>query len=78
MAEGGGVEVEGDAEGVGLLLRREAQQRGQKAEDGVGVESVPRRQGPDAVIGPVENAVSVNGHELHRDNLQFQEKSQSG
>ena len=59
------MDVEGDAQRVGALLRRQAQEGGEKAEDGVGVEPVPGGEGPDAVIGPVDDAVAVNGHQFH-------------
>ena len=65
MAERGGVKVKGDAEGVGFLLFPQPQQRGKKTEHRVSVQSVPGSQGPDAVIGPVQNAVAVDDHELH-------------
>ena len=67
VAEGGCVEVEGNAHRVRGLLPLQAQQRRQKTKDGVGVEPVPGRQGPDAVVGPVDDAVSVDDHELHRE-----------
>jgi hypothetical protein len=66
VAEGGGVEVEGDAQGVGILVVFQAQQRGEKAVNGVGVKPVPGGQGADAVVRAVQNAVSVNDHQLHR------------
>mgnify|MGYP006874288986 CR=1 FL=1 len=65
VAEGGGVDIKGDAHRVGLLLLPQPQQRGEKAEHGVGIEPVPGGKGADAVIGPVDDAVAVNGHELH-------------
>ena len=65
VAKGGGVHVEGDAHRVRLLLPLQAQERGQKAEDGVGIQPLPIGQGPDPVIGAVDDAVAVDGHELH-------------
>ena len=41
MAEGGGVDVKGDADGVGPFLVFQAEQGGQKAENGVGIQTVP-------------------------------------
>ncbi|MPM60097.1 hypothetical protein SDC9_106944 [bioreactor metagenome] len=66
MAEGGGVKVEGDAHGVGLLLVPQAQKRGQKAENSVGIKPVPGAEGADAVVSAVQNTVAVDGHELHK------------
>ena len=71
------MEVEGDADRVRGLLPLQAQQRRQKAEDGVGIEPVPGRQRPDAVVGPVDDAVSVDDHELHRGNLLSKRKNYS-
>jgi len=59
------VEVEGDAQGIRLFFLLQAQQRGEKAEHGVGVQPLPVSQGADAVIGPVDDGVAVNDHALH-------------
>ena len=40
-----------------------------EAEDGVGVEPVPCGEGADAVVGPIQDAVSVDDHELHGKSL---------
>ena len=69
VAEGGGVDVKGDAQGVRRLLPLQPEEGGEEAEDGVGVESVPCGEGADAVVGPVENAVAVDDHELHEEFL---------
>ena len=65
MAEGWGVDVEGDAQGVRFLLAFQPQQRGEKAEHGVGVQPVPGGKRADAVVGPVDNGIAVNDHEFH-------------
>ena len=59
------MDVKGDAHRVGPLLSREAQKRCEEAEYGVGVQPVPGSQRPDAVIGPVDHTVAVNGHQFH-------------
>ena len=65
VTEGRGVEVEGDAQGIRPFFLFQAQQRGEKAEHGVGVQPFPVSQGADAVIGPVDDGVAVNDHALH-------------
>ena len=65
VTEGRGVEVEGDAQGIRPFFLLQAQQRGEKAEHGVGVQPFPVSQGADAVIGPVDDGVAVNDHALH-------------
>ena len=65
VAEGRRVEVEGDAESVGLLLLPQAEEGGEEAEDRVGIEPIPGGEGADAVKRPVEDAVAVDDHELH-------------
>ena len=40
-------------------------ERGEKSEDGVGVKPVPCGERTDAVIGPIQDAVAVDDHELH-------------
>ena len=65
VTEGRGMEVEGDAQGIRPFFLFQAQQRGEKAEHGVGVQPFPVSQGADAVIGPVDDGVAVNDHALH-------------
>ena len=65
VAEGGGMEVKGDAEGVGLLLLPQAEEGREEAEDRVGIEPIPGGERADAVKRPVEDAVAVDDHELH-------------
>ena len=65
VTEGRGVEVEGDAQGIRPFFLFQAQQRGEKAEHGVGVQPFPVSQGANAVIGPVDDGVAVNDHALH-------------
>ena len=59
------MEVKGNAQGVRLLFFLQAQQRGEEAEDGVGIQPLPIGQGTDAVIGPVDDGIAVNDHALH-------------
>ena len=66
VAEGGLPPVEGDAQGVGRLLLRQAQQGGHKAVDRVGWRTVPGGQGAHAVKRAIDDAVSVDHHQLHR------------
>ena len=65
VAEGGGVKVKGDAQGVRLFFLLQSQQRGKKAENGMGIQPLPVGQGPDAVIGPVDDGIAVNDHAFH-------------
>ena len=65
VAEGGRVDVKGNAHRVRRLLPLQPQQGGQKAENGVGVQPVPGRKGPDAVVGPIDDGIAVDDHELH-------------
>ena len=65
MAEGWSVDVEGDAQRVRRLLPLQSKERGEKSEDGVGVKPVPCGERTDAVIGPIQDAVAVDDHELH-------------
>ena len=67
VAEGGALEVEGHAEGVRLIFLHELFQNVQKAIDGVGIESLPGGEGPDAVERPVDDAVAVENHQFHGD-----------
>ena len=39
---------------------------GEEAEDGVGIQSVPRGKGADAVKCPIDDAVAVDDHEFHK------------
>ena len=59
------MEVEGDAQGIRPFFLFQAQQRGEKAEHGVGVQPFPVSQGADAVIGPVDDGITVYDHALH-------------
>ena len=65
MPEGGFPPVEGDAQGLGALLLQQPLEGGDEAVDGVGVQSVPGSQGPDAVKGAVDDAVAVDDHQFH-------------
>ena len=65
MAEGGAVEVKGNAQGVGLFLHRDLLQNIQEAEDGVGIQALPGGQRPHAVKGAVDDAVAIQYHQLH-------------
>ena len=67
VAERGLPTVEGNAQGLRLLLVQQALERGDKAVDGVGVQALPCGQGPDAVIGAVDDAVAVQNHQFHRE-----------
>ena len=58
--------VEGDAQRLRLLLVQQALERGDKAVDGVGIQTLPGGQGPDAVKGAVDDAVAVKNHQFHR------------
>ena len=71
VAEGGGMNVKGDAQRVRSLLPHQTQQSGQKAEDRMGIEPFPVGQRADAVIGPVDDAVAVDDHEFHGSDLLF-------
>ena len=71
VAEGRGVEVEGDAQGIRLFFLFQAQQRGKKTEHSMGIQPLPVGQGTDAVIGPVDDGVAVNDHALHGKNLRI-------
>ena len=59
--------VEGDAQRLRLLLIQQTLERGNEAVDGVGVQALPCGQGPDAVIGAVDDAVAVENHQFHRE-----------
>ena len=65
MAEGGGLPVEGDAQGVGLLLVQQLEQDVDKAIDGVGGLPVLGGKHPYTVKGPVDEGIAVNDHEFH-------------
>ena len=65
MAEGGRLQIETDAQGVGLLLPHQLLEDGEKAIDGVGGRAVPGREGPDAVKSPIEDGISVDDHKFH-------------
>ena len=60
VADGRPLDVEDDAEVVGLLLVDDLSQRGDEAVDGVCRETGRRRQVPDGIIGPVEERVAVD------------------
>ncbi len=66
VAEGGLPAVEGDAQSLRLLLLQQPLEGGDEAVDGVGIQSVPGGQGPDAVKGAVDDAVAVDDHQLHK------------
>ena len=69
VPEGGCLPVEGDAQGVGLLLVQQAGENVQKAVDGVGVLPVPGGEQFDAVKGPVRQGIAVQDHQFHRVHL---------
>ena len=65
MAEGGGLAVKGDAQGVGLPLIQQFIENVQKAENGVGGLSRPGGEIlAHPVKGPVDNGVAVQDHKL--------------
>ena len=65
VAEGRAVQVEGNAQRVGLFLARDLLQDVQKAIDRVGIEALARRQRPHAVKRAVDDAVAVQNHQFH-------------
>ena len=65
VAEGGGLSVKGDAQGVGLFLVYQLEQDVHEAIDGVGGGAVLGGKQPDSVKGPVDDGIAVNDHELH-------------
>ena len=67
VPEGGGRPVEGDAQRVGLILGEQLVEDVQKAEDGVGgLARLGGQRLADPVKGPVEDGVSVQDHQFHR------------
>ena len=56
------MEVEGHAEGVGLLLLPHPVQNVQKSVDGVGVFALLGGEQPPSVQGPVDDGVPVEDH----------------
>ena len=65
VAEGGGLAVKGDAQGLGLLLVQQLVQNIQKAKHGVGGLARPGGQvRAHAVKGPVDDGVAVQDHQL--------------
>ena len=64
VAEGWGVDVEGHADAVGLLLVHEPLQDREKAIDAVRGRTVRRVQHTDAVKRPVHDGVPVDDHEF--------------
>ena len=65
MAEGGGLPVKGDAQGVGLLLVRQLEQDVEEPVHRVGGQPVLGGEQLDAVERPVEDGVAVDDHQLH-------------
>ena len=65
MPEGRRGQVEGDAQGVRLLLVRQLLKDVQKSVDGVGGLAVPGGEHPHAVKSPVDDGIAVDDHELH-------------
>ena len=65
VAERGSVDVKRDAQRVRLLLVPQTQQRGKKAEDCVGEQPLPVGKRANAVIGPVDDGITVYDHALH-------------
>ena len=63
------MDVEGDAQGVRRFLPLQPEEGGEEAEDGMGVKPVPCGEGADAVVGPIQDAVAVDDHELHGKSL---------
>ena len=65
VAEGGGLAVKSDAQGLGLLLVQQLVQDIQKAKHGVGGLARPGGQvRAHAVKGPVDDGVAVQDHQL--------------
>ena len=67
MAEGRGMDVEGDAHRIRGLLALQSQEGGQKPKNGVGIQSVSGRKRPNAIEGPIDDGVAVDDHEFHGD-----------
>ena len=65
MAECWRFKVKRDAERVRLFVRAQLFQNIQKAINGICKEPVSGRQCTDAIIGAVDDAVSVENHQLH-------------
>ena len=65
VAEGGGLQVEAHADLVGAVILPQLEQHIEEAVNGVGGGAVGGGQGPHTVKGPVHQAVSVDGHEMH-------------
>ena len=63
VAEGGGVQVEGDPEIVGLLFFEDLEDEFDESEDGVGGEAVFGREAVDGVERAVHEAVAVDENE---------------
>ena len=63
VAEGGGVQVERDAEIVGPFLFEDLKEELDEAEDGIGGEAVLGREAVDGVEGAVHEAVPVDENE---------------
>ena len=72
MAEGGGLQIEGHGQPLGLFLVQQLEENVQKAENGVGGQPVPGGQVlAHAVKGAVDDGVAVDDHELHGRSLAF-------
>ena len=72
VPEGGRAHVKGHRQTLGLFLVQQLEQDVQKTENGVGGQTLPGGQVlADAVKGPVDDGIAVDGHELHRGHLAF-------
>ena len=65
MAEGGLPPVKRHAHRLGLFLVHEPLQHVEKAENGIGMQSLPGGQGLYPVKGAVDDAVAVKDHQFH-------------
>ena len=65
MAEGGLPPVKRHAQRLGLFLVHEPLQHVEKAENGIGMQSLPGGQGLYPVKGAVDDAVAVKDHQFH-------------
>ena len=65
VAEGGAVEVEGDAYCVGLFFLFGLFQNIQEAIDGMGIQTLPGGQRTNAEIRPVNDGVAVQDQQFH-------------
>ena len=69
VAEGGGLPVPGDGDGVGAVGVQQVQKNVLEPEDGVGVAAVLGGQYPDAEKCTVQQTVAVQYQQFHRDRI---------